>query len=70
MMLAMKTLPVATTYSIWSGIGIAGVAVIGALKYKEIPDIPALLGMSLIILGIIILVFYSKMGTNWYLLLK
>ena len=66
MMLAMKTLPVATTYSIWSGIGSAGVAVIGALKYKEIPDIPALLGMSLIILGIIILVFYSKMGTNWY----
>ena len=64
MMLAMKTLPVGTTYSIWSGIGIAGVAVIGALKYKEIPDIPALLGMSLIILGIIILVFYSKMGTN------
>jgi small multidrug resistance pump len=64
MMLAMKTIPVATTYSIWSGIGIAGVAVIGALKYKEIPDIPALLGMSLIILGIIVMVFYSKMGTN------
>ena len=67
MMLAMKTIPVATTYSIWSGIGIAGVVVIGALKYKKIPDIPALLGMSLIILGIIVLVFYSKIGTNWYI---
>ena len=53
MMLAIKTIPIATTYSIWSRIGIAGVAVIGALKYKKILDIPALLAMSLIILGII-----------------
>ena len=53
MMLAMKTIPIATTYSIWSGIGISGVAVIGALKYKKILDIPALLAMSLIILDII-----------------
>ena len=64
MMLAMKTIPIAITYSIWAGVGIAAIALLVALKYKEIPDIQALLGLGLIILGVIILVFYSKMGTN------
>jgi small multidrug resistance pump len=64
MMLAMKTLPVAITYSIWSGVGISAITILGALKYKEIPDLMALIGIGLIIIGVIILVFYSKMGTN------
>ena len=64
MMLAMKTLPVAITYSIWSGVGISAITILGALKYKEVPDLMALIGISLIIIGVIILVFYSKMGTN------
>ena len=64
MMLAMKTLPVAITYSIWSGVGISAITILGALKYKEVPDLMALIGIGLIIIGVIILVFYSKMGTN------
>ena len=64
MMLAMKTIPIAITYSIWAGVGIAAITLLGALKYKEIPDLQALLGLVLIILGVIILVFYSKMGAN------
>ena len=64
MMLAMKTIPIAITYSIWAGVGIAAITLLGALKYKEIPDLQALLGLVLIILGVIVLVFYSKMGTN------
>jgi small multidrug resistance pump len=64
MMLAMKTLPVAITYSIWSGVGISAITILGTLKYKEVPDLMALIGIGLIIIGVIILVFYSKMGTN------
>jgi|TARA_B110000914_G_scaffold204814_1_gene199507 small multidrug resistance pump len=64
MMLAMKTIPIAITYSIWAGVGIAAITLIGALKYKEVPDLMALIGLFLIILGVIILVFYSKMGVN------
>ncbi len=64
MMLAMKTLPVAITYSIWSGVGISAITILGVLKYKEVPDLMALIGIGLIIIGVIILVFYSKMGTN------
>lgn len=64
MMLAMKTIPIAITYSIWAAVGIAAITLIGALKYKEVPDLMALIGLFLIILGVIILVFYSKMGVN------
>ena len=64
MMLAMKTIPIAITYSIWAGIGISAITILGALKYKEIPDMLAILGLSLIILGVIILVFFSKMSAN------
>ena len=64
MMLAMKTIPIAITYSIWAGIGISAITILGALKYKEIPDILAILGLFLIVLGVIILVFFSKMSAN------
>ena len=64
MMLAMKTIPIAITYSIWAAIGISAITILGALKYEEVPDLLAILGLGLIILGVILLVFYSKMGTN------
>ena len=64
MMLAMKTIPIAITYSIWAGIGISAITILGALKYKEIPDMLAILGLFLIILGVVILVFFSKMSAN------
>ena len=64
MMLAMKTIPIAITYSIWAAVGISAITIIGALKYKEIPDLWALLGLSLVVIGVIILVFYSKMSVN------
>ena len=64
MMLAMKTIPVAITYSIWAAIGISAITILGALKYKEVPDLLAILGLGLIIVGVIILVFFSKMSTN------
>ena len=64
MMLAMKTIPIAITYSIWAGLGISAITILGAIKYKEIPDLIALIGLGFIIAGVVILVFYSKMGTN------
>ena len=64
MMLAMKTIPIAIAYSIWAAIGISAITILGALKYKEIPDLLAILGLFLIILGVIIVVFFSKMSAN------
>jgi small multidrug resistance pump len=53
-------MPVAITYAIWSGAGIVLVAMVGVLLYKQIPDIPAVIGMGLIVAGITTINVYSK----------
>jgi small multidrug resistance pump len=58
--LVIRTIPVGITYAIWSGVGIVLVAVVGAILYKQIPDMPAAIGMGLIIAGVVIINVYSK----------
>lgn len=53
LMLAIKTLPVGTAYAIWTGIGAAGVAVVGIVLFKESTDVWRLLSIALVIVGII-----------------
>ncbi len=58
--LVLRTIPVSITYAIWAGVGIVLVALVGAILYKQIPDIPAVIGMGLIIAGVVIINVYSK----------
>ena len=58
--LVLRSLPVGVTYAIWAGMGIFLIAVIGAVYYKEIPDLPAVVGMALIIAGVVVLRVFSK----------
>ena len=58
--LVLRTIPIGITYAIWSGVGIVLVALVGAILYKQIPDIPAVIGMGLIIAGVVIINVYSK----------
>jgi len=60
MMLVLRTLPVGITYAIWSGLGIVLVALVGAVLYKQMPDLPAIIGMVLIIVGIAVIHLYSN----------
>ena len=60
MSLALRTIPIGVTYAIWSGIGIVLIAIAGIFIYKEIPDIPAIIGMGLIILGVVVIHVFSK----------
>ena len=58
--LVLKTMPVGISYAIWAGLGIVLVAIVGAIVYKEIPGIPAMLGMALIIAGVVIIHVFEK----------
>ncbi len=60
MTLVLRHIPIGITYAIWSGVGIVLVAIVGAWRYKEIPDLPSILGMGLIILGVIVIHVFSK----------
>ena len=60
MMLVLRTLPVGITYAIWSGIGIVFVAILGIFLYDQTPDLPAIIGMGLIITGVVVIHLFSK----------
>ena len=46
--------PIGITYATWSGLGIAAITIIGVYKYNQIPNIPTIIGLILIISGVII----------------
>ena len=58
--LVLRVIPIGITYAVWSGLGIVLVAVVGFFLYRQTPDIPAIIGMSLIISGVVIINVYSK----------
>ena len=60
MSLTLRDMSVGITYAIWSGMGIFLISLIGYFRYNQNLDTPAILGMSFIALGIIILRFFSK----------
>ncbi len=58
--LVLRSIPVGITYAVWAGLGIVLVTIVGAILYKEIPDIPAVIGIGLIVAGVIMINVYSK----------
>lgn len=62
--IVLKTIPVGIAYAIWAGMGIVLIASISALLYKEIPDLPAVIGMLLIISGVLVINVFSKTASH------
>lgn len=60
MTLVLRVMPVGVTYAIWSGLGIVLVTILGVILYDQTPDLPAILGMGLIIAGVIVMHLFSK----------
>ncbi|KXI23344.1 DMT family transporter [Photobacterium sanguinicancri] len=59
---AVKYLPVGLAYATWSGTGILLVSTLGMVFYGQHPDMAAMIGMTIIASGIIIMNLFSKMG--------
>jgi small multidrug resistance pump len=58
--LVLRTMPLGIAYAVWSGLGVVLVAMIGAVVYGQIPDPPAVIGLSLIIAGVFVVNVFSK----------
>ncbi len=58
--LCLDKISIGVAYAIWSGIGIALIAIVGAIFYKEIPDRWTLVGMGLIIAGVAVINLFAK----------
>lgn len=58
--LVLRNIPVGIAYAIWAGLGIVLIAIVGAVLFRQIPDIPAVLGMTLIVSGVVVINVFSK----------
>lgn len=60
--IVLKTIPVGIAYAVWSGLGVAFVAMIGFFLFGQRLDAAAWLGLALIVAGVILLNVVSKSG--------
>lgn len=58
--IVVKTLPVGVVYAIWSGAGIVLVAIVATFWLKQSLDLAAIVGISLILLGVLVVNLFSK----------
>jgi quaternary ammonium compound-resistance protein SugE len=50
--LALRTLPLGTAYAVWTGIGTLGTVILGIFLFGESADLPRLLCIGLIVVGV------------------
>lgn len=58
--LTLRSLPVGVVYAIWSGLGIVLVSLIAWLLFGQKLDLPAIIGMGLIIAGVLVMNLFSR----------
>ncbi len=58
--LVIKQIPIGIAYEIWAGFGIILVTFVGYFKFKQVLDLPSIIGMLLIIIGVIIINGFSN----------
>ncbi|MGE0629234.1 MAG: multidrug efflux SMR transporter [Hyphomicrobiaceae bacterium] len=58
--LVLRTIPVGIAYAVWAGLGIVLVTAVGAVVYRQIPDAAAIVGMTLIVVGVVVIHLFSK----------
>lgn len=60
----VKVIPLGMTYAIWSGVGIILTALIGMFVLNQSLDIPAMIGIGFIIVGVIIMNIFSTSAAH------
>ncbi|WP_163558421.1 SMR family transporter [Halomonas sp. NO4] len=62
--LVLRSIPVGIAYAIWAGLGIVLVAAVGVVVYGQRPDLPALLGMAMIVTGVVVIQLFSRVAAH------
>lgn len=57
--LTLKTIPVGISYAVWAGVGIILIALVGLIFFRQTLDVAAIVGMTLIVLGVIVINLFS-----------
>jgi multidrug transporter EmrE-like cation transporter len=62
--LALQTIPVGIGYAIWSGAGIVLISIIAYFAYGQTLDLPALIGIGLIMAGVLVINLFSQSSVH------
>lgn len=61
---ALKHIPLGIAYGIWAGLGIVLTALISVFVFKQSLDLPAIIGIILIVTGVIVMNVFSKTNAH------
>jgi len=59
----MMIIPVGFTYATYGGLTITAVTIFGVIKYNQMPNIYAVVGIGLIIIGVIMVNFLGRINS-------
>ena len=57
---ALNHLPLGIAYALWSGLGIVLTLGIGVVVFRQTPDVPAVVGIALILAGVVVINGFSQ----------
>lgn len=62
--LSLNKLNLGVAYAIWSGVGIVVISLVGLLLFKQKLDLPAIIGIGLIVCGVVVINVFSKTASH------
>lgn len=62
--LVLRTIPVGIAYAFWAGLGIVLVTLVGVVAFGEKLDLPAVLGLAMIIGGVVVIQVFSNVSSH------
>lgn len=57
---ALKEIPLGIAYAIWAGVGLVLTALVSVFVFKQSLDLPAIIGIGFIVVGVVIMNVFSK----------
>jgi small multidrug resistance pump len=61
---ALKSIPLGTAYAIWAGLGIVLTTAVSVIIFQQKLDLPAIIGIILIVSGVVVMNFFSKTAAH------
>ena len=58
--IVMRSIPIGISYAIWSGVGIVLVALVDWIVFKQHLDLPAIIGICMILGGVVVINLFSE----------
>ncbi len=59
--LSLRTIPIGIAYAMWSGLGIVLIALVGWFWFRQTLNFPALIGLTLIVGGVVLVNAFSQL---------